>query len=163
GRSGKFFAHQYANIRPNIITMAKGMGNGFPMGGILIDNNIKASYGLLGTTFGGNYLACAAGIAVLEVIEAEQLIANSLEIGNYLMQEIAKIKGVKEVRGRGLMIGIEFNQPITQIRNNLLTQFNIFVGNSSNPNVIRLLPPLNITKAHANQFISALQNITIES
>ncbi len=163
GRSGKFFAHQYSGIRPDLITMAKGMGNGFPIGGVLIDNNIKASYGLLGTTFGGNYLACAAGLAVLDVIKAENLIKNSLEVGNYLMQEITKIKGIKEVRGRGLMIGIEFNQPIAKIRDELLSKFNIFVGNASNPNVIRLLPPLNITKIHANQFIEALKQITIES
>jgi acetylornithine/N-succinyldiaminopimelate aminotransferase len=162
GRSGKFFAHQYAGITPDIISMAKGMGNGFPMGAILINSEIKASYGLLGTTFGGNYLACAAAIAVLEIIEQENLIENSVEIGNYLMQEISKIEGIKEVRGRGLMIGIEYNKPIAEIRNRLLKEHHIFVGNASNPNVLRLLPPLNIGKSEANQFIDSLKKISIK-
>ncbi len=162
GRSGKFFAHQYAGITPDVITIAKGMGNGFPIGGVLISNQIKASYGLLGTTFGGNYLACAAGLAVLEVIKEENLIENSLRIGNYLIEEIAKIEGVKEVRGRGLMIGIEYNMPIAAIRNTLLKEHHIFVGNSSNPNVIRLLPPMSISKNEADIFIEALKKIKLQ-
>jgi acetylornithine/N-succinyldiaminopimelate aminotransferase len=161
GRSGKFFAHQYAGITPDVISLAKGMGNGFPVGAVMIHNEIKASYGLLGTTFGGNYLACAASLAVLEVIEQENLIENSLTIGNYLMEKIANIEGVKEVRGRGLMIGIEYDKPIAEIRNILLKEYHIFVGNSSNPNVIRLLPPMNIGKTEADQFIHALEKIKI--
>lgn len=157
GRSGEFFAFQYANIEPDIITMAKGMGNGFPIGGLLIHPRFEAKYGLLGTTFGGNHLACVAGLAVLETIENEVLLENSKMIGAYLIQQLQNIEGIKEVRGKGLMIGIEFNFPIKELRKELLFKEHIFTGSSSNPNVLRLLPPLNITKNEAFVFIEKLK------
>ncbi|HMO41716.1 MAG TPA: aminotransferase class III-fold pyridoxal phosphate-dependent enzyme, partial [Saprospiraceae bacterium] len=141
GRSGRFFAFQYANIEPDLITIAKGMGNGFPIGGVLIHPKFEAKYGLLGTTFGGNHLACAAGLSVLETIENEHLIANAATIGDYLMTQLAQLDGVVEVRGRGLMIGVEFNFPTADLRKHLLYKQHVFVGSASNPNVIRLLPP----------------------
>lgn len=156
GRSGKFFAHQYSDIKADLITMAKGMGNGFPIGGVLISPEFKASYGLLGTTFGGNHLACAAAVAVLDVIEQENLIQNAQEIGEYIGIQLNKFPKIKEVRGRGSMIGIEFDFPIGELKNNLLTKHNIFVGYAGT-NVIRLLPPLTITKTYVDKFINALQ------
>jgi acetylornithine/N-succinyldiaminopimelate aminotransferase len=144
GRSGKFFAHQYAGIRPQIITTAKGMGNGFPVASLLISPEIKPKQGLLGTTFGGNYLACAAAIAVLDVIKQENLIEHTLNIGKKWMSDLKKIKEVKEVRGLGLMIGVELNIPCTEIRSRLLTEYGIFTGAASNKNVLRLLPALTI-------------------
>ncbi|MGE0569053.1 MAG: aspartate aminotransferase family protein [Bacteroidia bacterium] len=156
GRSGKFFAHQYAAIKPDIITMAKGMGNGFPIGGLLINPEIKAKHGMLGTTFGGNHLACAAGIAVLDVLKNEQLINNANEIGNYWIKELKSIEGVKKVKGMGLMIGLEFDFPIKDLKNNLLNKHKMFVGTASNPNIIRLLPSLGITKNEIKQFNDAL-------
>lgn len=159
GRSGKFFAHQWANVQPDLITIAKGMGNGFPVGGVLISPKIEAWFGMLGTTFGGAPLACAASIAVVDVIEKENLIANALEIGNYLMDTIKKLPGVVEVRGKGLMIGIEMSYPIKDLRNKMLADFKILTGNSSNPNTIRLLPTLNITKDQANEVIHAFQQL----
>lgn len=158
GRSGKFFAHQHSRIKADIISMAKGMGNGFPIGGILISPEIKASYGLLGTTFGGNHLACAAALAVLEVIEDENLIENAKTIGDYLLEELAKIPQIKEVRGKGLMIGIEFDFPIKELKNNLLQKHHIFIGTASNPNVLRLLPALNFTQEYADIFLHALKS-----
>lgn len=156
GRSGKFFAHQHSDIKADLITMAKGMGNGFPIGGVLISPEFKASYGLLGTTFGGNHLACAAAVAVLDVIEQENLIDNAKEIGNYIGIQLNKFPKIKEVRGRGSMIGIEFDFPIAALKNNLLTKHNIFVGYAGT-NVIRLLPPLTITTQYVDKFISALE------
>ena len=156
GRSGKFFAHQHADIRPDIIAVAKGMGNGFPIGGILISPELKASYGLLGTTFGGNHLACTAALAVLEVIENENLLAHATELGEYLRQELLALAGAEEIRGRGLMVGIKYDFPIKDIRDKLLSEHHIFVGNASDPTVLRLLPPLNITKAEVDRFLQAL-------
>ncbi|MDD2960530.1 MAG: aminotransferase class III-fold pyridoxal phosphate-dependent enzyme [Muribaculaceae bacterium] len=158
GRSGKFFAHQYSGIRPDIITMAKGIANGFPMSGILINPKFKATYGMLGTTFGGNHLACAAAIAVLEVFKAENLIENARNVGEYLMTELKKIDGIKEVRGEGLMIGLEFDTPAKEIRTRLLKEQHVFTG-ASGTNVIRLLPPLVITKQQADEFISRLKAV----
>ena len=156
GRSGKFFAHQHAGIRPDVISVAKGMGNGFPIGGILIAPELKASYGLLGTTFGGNHLACAAALAVLEVIEQENLLNHATEMGEYLRTELEANAGAEEIRGRGLMVGIKYDFPIKDLRDQLLSEHHIFVGNASDPTVLRLLPPLNITKAEVDRFLQAL-------
>ena len=158
GRSGKFFAHQHAGIRPDLITVAKGMGNGFPIGGVLISPMFEASHGMLGTTFGGSHLACTAAIAVLDIIKVEHLVDNAAKIGDYLMEELAKIPQVKEVRGLGLMIGIEFEQPIKEIRSRLLFEKKIFTGASGN-NVIRLLPPLCLSKSDANLFLTSFKEI----
>jgi len=157
GRSGKFFAHQYSEIQPDLITIAKGMGNGFPVAGVLIHPDIKAKHGMLGTTFGGNYLACAAGIAVLDVVKKESLVQNALEMGNYLMEELKKVDGIKEVRGLGLMIGIELDFPCDQIRNELLLEHKIFTGSSSGKNTLRILPSLKIKKEELNQFLQAFK------
>ena len=159
GRSGKFFAHQHAGVRPGIISVAKGMGNGFPIGGILISPEFQASYGLLGTTFGGNHLACAAALAVLEVIEQENLLAHAADMGKYLRQELLTNAGAQEVRGRGLMVGIKYDFPIKDLRDKLLTEYHIFVGNASDPGVLRLLPPLNIKREEIDQFLRALYAI----
>ena len=158
GRSGKFFAHQYSGIRPDLITVAKGIANGFPMSGLLISPMFTPVYGMLGTTFGGNHLACAAGLAVLDVMEQEDLVNNAAEIGAYLMEECKKIPQIKEVRGRGLMIGLEFEQPIKEIRQALLYNKHIFTG-VSGTNVIRLLPPLCLTREEADRFISELKSL----
>jgi acetylornithine/N-succinyldiaminopimelate aminotransferase len=163
GRSGKFFAHQHAGIRPDVISVAKGMGNGFPIGGILIAPEYKASYGLLGTTFGGNHLACAAALAVLEVIEDEHLLAHATEMGDYLRTELLAHAGAEEIRGRGLMVGIKYDFPIKDVRDKLLSEFHVFVGNASDPTVLRLLPPLNITKAEIDRFLQALYALTEQS
>lgn len=159
GRSGKFFAFQYANIQPDLITVAKGMGNGFPIGGVLISPKFEAKFGQLGTTFGGNHLACAAGNAVLDVIEEEGLIANSKKIGDYLMTELSKIEAIKEVKGKGLLIGLVFDNPVKEIRSALLKEHKIFTGAATNPNVLRLLPAMNITTAEADIFIEALKEV----
>lgn len=158
GRSGKFFAHQYAGIRPDIITMAKGIGNGFPLSGMLISPDIKPAHGMLGTTFGGNHLACAAGIAVLEIFEAENLVDNAREVGEYLISQLREIPQIKEVRGRGLMIGLEFGEPVKELRKKLLFEQHVFTG-ASGTNVLRLLPPLVLTKADADEFISRLKKV----
>ncbi|MFA6580650.1 MAG: aminotransferase class III-fold pyridoxal phosphate-dependent enzyme [Paludibacter sp.] len=158
GRSGKFFAHQYAGIRPDLITVAKGMGNGFPIGGVLISPKFEASYGLLGTTFGGNHMACTAAIAVLDIIKVERLIENTEKIGNYLIEELKQIPQVKEVRGLGLMIGIEFDQPVKEIRNRLLFDKKIFTG-VSGTNIIRLLPPLCLSKSDATSFLESFKEV----
>ncbi|MDO9260796.1 MAG: aspartate aminotransferase family protein [Flavobacteriaceae bacterium] len=157
GRSGQFFAHQYAEIQPDLITVAKGMGNGFPVAGVLIHPDIEAKYGLLGTTFGGNYLACTAAIAVLDVLKKEQLVNNAIEMGNYLMTELKKITGIKEIRGLGLMIGIELEFPCDAIRNKLLQEHKIFTGSSSNKNTLRILPALNIKKEELDSFLAAFK------
>ncbi len=156
GRSGRFFAHQHSGIRPDIITIAKGIANGFPMGGLLISPMFKPSYGMLGTTFGGNHLACAAAIAVLEIFEKENLVENAAEVGNFLLSELRKLPGIKEVRGCGLMIGLEFEQPIKELRLRLLHEQHVFTG-ASGTNVLRLLPPLVLTKEQAQDFITRLK------
>jgi acetylornithine aminotransferase len=158
GRSGQFFSHQFAGIHPDMMTTAKGMGNGFPMGGVLIAPHIKASYGLLGTTFGGNHLACAAGIAVLDVIEKENLIQNAAETGDYLIEHLHGISGVKEVRGRGLMIGIELEDAVGPIRDALLFKEHIFCGYAGK-HTLRLLPSLAMDKALADRFLTSLQTV----
>jgi acetylornithine/N-succinyldiaminopimelate aminotransferase len=152
GRSGKFFAHQYAGIKPDLITVAKGIGNGFPMGGLLISPMFEPVYGRLGTTFGGNHLACAAALSVLEIMEKENLMDNAQRVGKYLMEELKKIQGIQEVRGLGLMIGIEFNAPIKELRQKLLFEKHIFTG-VSGTNVIRLLPPLCLSMEQAQVFL----------
>lgn len=158
GRSGKFFAHQWAGIKPDIITQAKGIGNGFPIGVVLISPKFQAVYGELGTTFGGNHLACAAAAAVLEVMEEENLLENVNRVGEYLMEELKKIDGIKEVRGRGLMIGIEFKEPIKEIRRRLLFEEHVFTG-VSGTNVIRLLPPLTLSLEEAEEFIKRFRKV----
>ncbi len=157
GRSGEFFAFQKSKITPDIITIAKGMGNGFPIGGVLIHPKFEAKYGLLGTTFGGNHLACAAGIAVLDILKNENLITHSKELGNYFLQKLKTVEGISEVRGSGLMIGLEFDFPIKEFRKHLLFEEKIFTGSSSNPNVMRILPPLNITKEQVDFFVKKLE------
>jgi acetylornithine aminotransferase len=156
GRSGRFFSHDYADVNADIYTMAKGMGNGFPIGGIIIAPHIQASYGLLGTTFGGNHLACAAALAVLEVIEKDNLIENAAEVGNYLIEELKKLPQILEVRGRGLMIGIELPESLAHVKKELLFKHKIFTGEAK-PNVIRLLPSLALTKQHADEFLTAFK------
>jgi len=156
GRSGKFFAHQYSGIRPDIITVAKGIANGFPMGAVLISPIFKPFYGMLGTTFGGNHLACAAAIAVLDIMAREQLIDNAAQTGRFLHSELEKFAGIKEIRGRGLMIGIEFAEPIKELRNILLFEEKVFTG-VAGANTIRLLPPLCLTKDDAVDFISRFE------
>ena len=158
GRSGKFFAFQHHNIMPDIITMAKGMGNGFPIGGVLIHPNIKPWHGMLGTTFGGNHLACAAGIAVLVVMKDEKLVENAESVGTFLMKELAAISTEISVRGLGLMIGIEFPTAVKEIRARLLNEFHIFTG-FSGTNTIRLLPPLTLGRQEATRFIESFRAI----
>ena len=152
GRTGEFFAHQYAGIRPDIIAMAKGMGNGFPIGGILISPKFEAKKGMLGTTFGGNHLACAAAIAVLDVMKDESLVENAAEMGEYLQSELSKINGIKEIRGRGLMLGIDLKPEFSDVRDKLLFESHIFTGGAKN-NVMRLLPPLSVSKEEINLFV----------
>ncbi len=156
GRTGSFYAHDYAGVSADIYTMAKGMGNGFPIGGISISPNFKAWHGMLGTTFGGNHLACAAALAVLEVMEQDQLMNNAEQVGNYLISELKAIPQISEVRGRGLMIGIELSDEYANVKKDLLFKHRIFTGEAK-PHVIRLLPALNISKAHADQFLTALK------
>lgn len=158
GRTGKFFAHQWAGIKPDLITMAKGMANGFPIGGVLISPEFQATKGMLGTTFGGNYLAMAAAIAVARIFKKENLVANALEVGNYLKERIPASPKIKEVRGRGLMLGIEFNEPVAPIRSKLLYDKHIFTGVSGS-SMIRLLAPLVITREDADIFIKALEEV----
>ncbi|WP_288733484.1 aminotransferase class III-fold pyridoxal phosphate-dependent enzyme [uncultured Phocaeicola sp.] len=158
GRSGKFFAHQYAGIRPDMITVAKGIGNGFPMGGVLISTKFKPVYGQLGTTFGGNHLACAAAIAVLDVMKEEGLVENAAKVGEYLLEELKGFPAIKEVRGRGLMIGLEFAEPIKELRSRLLFEQKVFTG-VSGTNVIRLLPPLCLSMSEADDFLSRLHKV----
>lgn len=158
GRSGKFFAHQYAGIRPDIITVAKGIANGFPMGAVLISPMFKPVYGMLGTTFGGNHLACAAAIAVLDIMKEENLVANAGKVGAYLMEQLRQLPGIKELRGRGLMIGIEFEEPIKEIRSRLLFDEKVFTG-VAGTNTIRLLPPLCLTMDEAAEFIARFRHV----
>lgn len=158
GRSGKFFAHQHSGVRADIVTMAKGIANGFPMGAIIISPKIKPVYGMLGTTFGGNHLACAAAIAVLDIFEQEHLVDNAARLGDYLMAELRKIDGIKEVRGKGLMIGIEFDYPVKELRSRLLFDKHVFTG-ASGQNVIRLLPPLVLTRELADEFLTRFKSL----
>ena len=158
GRTGKFFAHQHSGIRPDIITVAKGIGNGFPMAGVLISPMFKAVYGQLGTTFGGNHLACSAALAVLDVFEQEHLVENAASVGAFLLEELKKIKGIKEVRGKGLMIGLEFDEPIKELRLRLLHEQHVFTG-ASGTNVLRLLPPLCLSMDEAQEFINRLNKV----
>lgn len=158
GRSGKFFAHQYHNIKPDIITMAKGMGNGFPIGGLLISDKFKASYGLLGTTFGGNHLACASALSVLEIIEKENLIENVNQQSAYFLNVISEIPEIKKVKGKGLMLGLEFDFDVTELRKNLIYEQFIFTGNASQKNLLRILPPSSITSSQIDQFTVGLKN-----
>ena len=161
GRSGKFFAHQWAGIKPDIITQAKGIGNGFPVGVVLISPKFQAVYGELGTTFGGNHLACAAVEAVLDVMETENLLNNVNVVGNYLLEELKKVDGIKEVRGQGLMIGIEFDEPVKDIRCRLLFEEQVFTG-VSGANTIRLLPPLTLTMEQAGEFIARFKRVLVK-
>lgn len=156
GRTGDFFAFEKHDLKPDIISIAKGMGNGFPVGGILIHPNIKASYGLLGTTFGGNHLACAAALTVLEVLEEENLMENAIEMSSYFVEKAQKISKLKAIKGRGLMLGLEFDFPVTTLRKNLLYNQHIFTGSAKNPNLIRILPPLTIQKKHIDIFFEGL-------
>lgn len=158
GRTGKFFAHQHSGIRPDIITVAKGIGNGFPMAGVLISPMFKAVYGQLGTTFGGNHLACSAALAVLDIFEQEHLVENAASVGAFLLEELKKIKGIKEVRGKGLMIGLEFEEPIKELRLRLLHEQHVFTG-ASGTNVLRLLPPLCLSMDEAQEFINRLNKV----
>ncbi|WP_438977318.1 aspartate aminotransferase family protein [Polaribacter sp.] len=158
GRTGDFFAFQKYSVTPDIISIAKGMGNGFPIGGILIHPNIKASYGLLGTTFGGNHLACVAGLSVLNVIEQKNLMENVRFISEYFIRIANTISQIKNIKGRGLMLGLEFDFPISELRKKLIYDYQIFTGSAKNPNLLRILPPLTIGKAHVNQFFEAVVN-----
>ena len=156
-RSGTFFAYQKCSIKPNIITMAKGMGNGFPVGGILAHSSIESKYGMLGTTFGGNHLACSASLAVLDVIKKEGLQENAKELGDYFTDFAKKISSVKKVKGRGLMLGLEFDFPVSPLRKELIYNQHIFTGGSSNKNLLRILPPLTIQKKHFDIFFQKLE------
>ncbi len=156
GRSGAFFAFQHHGIEPDIISIAKGMGNGFPVGGILIHKSIQASYGLLGTTFGGNHLACAATLAVLEVLEKENLIENAKTLGAYFKKKAANVSKVKQVKGRGLMLGLEFDFEVADLRKRLIHNQHFFTGGSKNKKLLRILPALTVTKYHIDTFFDAL-------
>lgn len=162
GRSGKFFAHQHTGVRPDIITCAKGIGNGFPMGAVLISPQFKAVFGQLGTTFGGNHLACTAALAVLDVIEEERLVENAASVGSYLLAQLktlaAETPSIVDVRGEGLMIGIEFSDSIKTLRTRLVKEQHVFTGAAST-NILRLLPPLSLTKAEADDFLSRLKQV----
>ncbi len=162
GRSGKFFAHQHAGVTPDVISMAKGMGNGFPVAGILISPKFKASYGLLGTTFGGNFLACAATKAVLDVIEEENLLQNAQEVGDYLVSLLQNQKNINEIRYQGLMIGIDLAFPCNEIRNRLVKEYKMLTGNASTPNTLRVLPALNVKKEDVKKFADSLIQILNE-
>ena len=157
GRTGDFFAFQKHRIKPDIISMAKGMGNGFPIGGILIHPTIEASYGLLGTTFGGNHLACVASLTVLEVLKKDNLQKNAKAMSSYFIKKAQSIPKVKAIKGRGLMLGVEFDFPIATLRRKLIFKHKIFTGSAKNPNLLRILPPLTIQKQHIDQFIEALK------
>lgn len=159
GRSGDFFAFQKHGIKPHIISMAKGMGNGFPVGGILIHPEIKASFGLLGTTFGGNHLACVATLSVLKALKAQNLMQNAKEMEVYFREQAKDVSKIVNLKGRGLMLGLEFEFPVSELRKKLLFQHKIFTGSSKNPNLIRILPPLTIRKEHIDFLFKALKHI----
>ena len=153
GRSGKFFAHQFSEIKPDLITIAKGMGNGFPVGGVLISPDFKATFGLLGTTFGGTHLACAAGLAVVEVIEKEDLLKNAVDRGNQIKTALSKFPEILEIRGMGCMIGLKMPFPVKAFRSLLVEKFGVFTGSSSQPDTLRILPPLTVSESELNEFI----------
>ncbi len=157
GRSGKFFAFQHHGIKPDIISIAKGMGNGFPVGGVLMHQHIEANYGMLGTTFGGNHLACAATLAVLEVLEQENLIENAAELGAYFIEKAKDIPQVKKIKGRGLMLGLEFDFKVADLRKKLIYEQHLFTGGAKDPYVLRILPALNIQKKHLDIFFNTLK------
>jgi acetylornithine aminotransferase len=159
GRSGKFFAFQYYNVTPDIISMAKGMGNGFPIGGILIHPDIESKYGMLGTTFGGNHLACAAGLAVLNTIEEENLIDNVNDVSEYFIAVAKTISQIKNIKGKGLMLGLKFDFEVGKLRKELIYNHHIFTGGASNKKLLRILPPLTIKKEHVDQFFEALKKV----
>jgi len=161
GRTGNFFAFQKHHVTPDIISMAKGMGNGFPIGGILIHPNIKASYGLLGTTFGGNHLACVASLSVLKVLENEKLMQHVQEISTYFIEKAKGISAIKKIKGRGLMLGLEFDFPIAELRKKLIFNQHIFTGSAKNPNLLRILPPLTIKKEQIDVFFEALEKVLV--
>ena len=160
GRAGRFFAHQHLGVTPDLVTCAKGIANGFPMGAVLISPKFEATYGMLGTTFGGNHLGCAAALAVLDVMEAEQLTANAARVGDFLLQAFRELQSrcphITDVRGRGLMIGIEFDQPIKEMRGSLVRDFHVFTGAAST-NILRLLPPLCLTEAEAREAVAKIE------
>lgn len=158
GRTGRFFAHSYSGVRADIITVAKGIANGYPMSGVLISPDFKPVHGMLGTTFGGNHLGCAAAIAVLDIFEQERLVENAAAVGDFITSQLCGLKGIKEVRGRGLMLGLEFDRPVKELRSRLLFEQHVFTG-ASGTNVIRLLPPLTITEEIAGEFISRLKKV----
>jgi len=158
GRTGRFFAHQYSGIKPDLITVAKGIATGFPMGGVLISPKFTPAYGQLGTTFGGNHLACATALAVLEVMESERLVENAARVGQHLLDSLKKIDGIKEVRGEGLMIGIEMDYPVKELRQKLIYQEHVFTGAAST-DIIRLLPPLTLTMDEADDFLHRFQHV----
>ncbi|MNX12583.1 Acetylornithine aminotransferase [compost metagenome] len=162
GRSGKFFAHQYHNIKADIICLAKGMGNGFPIGGIMISPKFKASYGLLGTTFGGSHLACAAGIAVLDVIENQKLMDNVNAVYAHFLEAIKQVPEVIKVKGKGLMLGVEFDFDVSALRKKMIVEKHIFTGSANNKNLLRILPPLTINKEAIDTFIKALNESLAE-
>ena len=162
GRTGTFFAYQKYAIQPHIVTMAKGMGNGFPIGGILVHPSIEAKYGMLGTTFGGNHLACAASVAVLDVLEKERLQEKSKELEAYFMNQAKDILEVKQIKGRGLMLGLEFNFEVGALRKTLIYDKKIFTGGSSNKNLLRILPPLTVQKKHIDYFFKSLKEVLTE-
>ena len=162
GRTGTFFAYQKYAIQPHIVTMAKGMGNGFPIGGILVHPSIEAKYGMLGTTFGGNHLACAASVAVLDVLEKERLQEKSKELEAYFMNQAKDILEVKQIKGRGLMLGLEFNFEVGALRKTLIYDKKIFTGGSSNKNLLRILPPLTVQKKHIDYFFKSLKEAFTE-
>ncbi|MGJ8733325.1 MAG: aspartate aminotransferase family protein [Cellulophaga sp.] len=157
GRTGEFFAYQHHNIKPDIVTIAKGMGNGFPVGGVLIQEKIKASYGLLGTTFGGNHLACAASLAVLEVIEQEDLLRNAAKMNAYFLKKAATVPQIKKVKGRGLMLGLQFDFEVSELRKKMIYNQFVFTGGAKDKTLLRILPALNITTALIDVFFDALQ------
>jgi len=158
GRSGKFFAFQHYKVSPDVISIAKGMGNGFPVGGVLIHPDIEAKFGMLGTTFGGNHLACAAGLAVLNTLEEENLIDNVKKVSDYFISEAKKIQQIKNIKGRGLMLGLEFDFEVAELRKKLIYEHHIFTGGASNKKLIRILPPLTVTTAHIDAFFVALKS-----
>ena len=159
GRSGKFFAHQYANIEADIVTLAKGMGNGFPVAGLLIHPDIKATYGMLGTTFGGSYLACTAATAVLDTLKNEKLLQNVQQVSKKIVADLQEIPQIKHIKGRGLMLGVELNFPVKELRAKLLYNHHIFTGSSANPNLLRILPPLCITAEQIKPFANTLKKL----
>jgi len=157
GRSGTFFAYQKYKIEPHIVTMAKGMGNGFPIGGILVHPSIEAQYGMLGTTFGGNHLACAASVAVLDILEQEKLQSRASELEPYFVAQAKNIPEIKKIKGRGLMLGLEFDFEVGPLRKTLIYDKKIFTGGSSNKNLLRILPPLTVQKKHIDYFFTSLK------